>query len=452
MDYSAAVDRLYALGAELHTAPGQPRRKFDLNTMRRLMTGLGDPQRTFDSVLIAGTNGKGSTAATLASIVAAAGYRTGLYTSPHLVHVNERIQILEPGSREAISDGDFAFLFTEVDRCAEALVGQAKLPHGPSFFEVVTAMAFLHFARRGVKLAVLEVGLGGRLDATNIVDPLVSVITDISLDHTEWLGPTIAHIAREKAGILRPGGTMVTLPQHPEANQALGEAAISLGAHGVNAAEYLPACATPAQTSGNRYSVLANGEVIKVESPLSGDHQRRNLALAIAAALEIGNNNGYAIDRSAIEAGIRQTTWPGRLERVAGRSNGVELLLDVAHNPSGAWALRAALSEEAGRPLTLVFGCLRDKPAAELGQILFPLFDRVILTSVDSPRSERLEVLQAVAESVSAASDLAPSVERALEMAFTFTQPGGLIVVAGSIFLVGRVRQIAAERGERLCK
>src|SRR6202008_4495802 len=194
MSYPSALDRLHAFGQELHTAPGAPRRKFELAHMRTLMAALGNAERSFTSVLIAGTNGKGSTAATLASILTAAGYRTGLYTSPHLSRVNERVQI----DSVEISDEDFARLYFQVDETARHLVEAGDLPHPPSFFEVLTALAFLYFAGRGpgdakpVDIAVLEVGLGGRLDATNIVDPLLSVITDIALDHQDYLGDTIA--------------------------------------------------------------------------------------------------------------------------------------------------------------------------------------------------------------------------------------------------------------------
>src|SRR5215469_9485106 len=204
MSYTAAVDQLYALGHELAASPSGPRRKFDLVHMRILAAALGDPQTAFPAVLIAGTNGKGSTAATLASILTAAGYRTGLYTSPHLIRVNERVQI----DGAEIPDEDFARLYFQVDETARRLVQAGDLPHPPSFFEVLTALAFLYFAGNGpsgfagkapsedkpVDIAVLEVGLGGRLDATNIVDPLLSVITDIALDHQDYLGDTIAEI------------------------------------------------------------------------------------------------------------------------------------------------------------------------------------------------------------------------------------------------------------------
>jgi dihydrofolate synthase/folylpolyglutamate synthase len=437
MSYASALDRLHALGQELHTAPGTPRRKFELAHMRALMGALGHAESSYPSVLIAGTNGKGSTASTLASILARAGYRTGLYTSPHLSRVNERIQV--DGSM--ISDDDFAALFSHVEEIASTLVRDGRLPALPSFFETITAMAFLHFSSRQVNIAVLEVGMGGRLDATNIVEPVVSVITDISLDHTEWLGSTVDQIAREKAGILRREGVMVTLPQHPEANQALGEVAVSLQVRGVNAASYVPVHNHPEQYIRNRYPLSVMGELIDIDSPLAGAHQQRNLALAIAAAVELRNNHGYNITPIDIQAGIRDTVWPARLEHIAGNGSRADVLLDVGHNPAGAWALRAAVSRmDQGQPMTLVFGCLKDKPIEELAQILFPLFVKVVVTAVDSPRSAPVEDLLMAARNtgseVEAAADAVSAVERALEL----TPVDGLVVVTGSVYLVGQVR------------
>jgi dihydrofolate synthase/folylpolyglutamate synthase len=439
MSYAAAIERLYALGQELHTTPGTPRRKFELAHMRTLMAALGNAQRTFTAILVAGTNGKGSTASTLASILTRAGYRTGLYTSPHLSRVNERIQV----NGSAIDDDDLAAAFFHVEEVASALVQDGRLPAMPSFFETLTAMGFLYFAARQVHTAVVEVGMGGRLDATNIVEPLVSVITDISLDHTEWLGSTIPQIAREKAGILRPGGVMVTLPQHPEANQALGEAAVALDVRGVNAASYVPVHNHPEQYTRNRYPLSVMGELIGVDSPLAGAHQQRNLALAIATVVELRNNYGYNISAIDIQAGIRDTVWPARLEHIAGNGSRADVLLDVGHNPAGAWALRAAVSHlDRGQPLTLVFGCLKDKPAAELAQILFPLFGHVVVTPVDSPRSAAVEDLLAAARptgsEVEAVADAVSAVERALHL----TPAHGLVVVTGSVYLVGEVRPL----------
>jgi dihydrofolate synthase/folylpolyglutamate synthase len=470
MSYTAAVDHLLGLTPEL--SPTAPRRKFSLEHMRTLARALGDPQQCFPSILIAGTNGKGSTAATLASILTAAGLRTGLYTSPHLTRVTERIRTSDPnpqqeqgvisteacppivndavistGARSAqwrdpriclsnhpaplleIPEEAFARLYFHVDSTANRLVTSGQLPHHPSFFEILTALSFLYFADRPadggaahpVDIAVLEVGLGGRLDATNIVSPLLSVITDIALDHQDYLGSTIAEIAREKAGILRAGGTLITLPQHPEANQAIGEAAIALNVRAISAAPYLPSrtdleprtsnlepaapldgvISTGARSAQwrdpriglsettplppNHYDLHLGAETLHVRSPLPGEHQRRNLALAIAAAVEVLASNSSNLEPrtsnliQAIQAGIAATSWPGRLEFLP-----PNLLLDVAHNPAGAWTLRAAIASlptHAARgftlecPRTLIFSCLRDKDLTEISRILFPLFD-----------------------------------------------------------------------------
>jgi dihydrofolate synthase / folylpolyglutamate synthase len=439
MSYASALDRLHALGQELYTAPGAPRRKFELAHMRTLMAALGSSERTFTSILVAGTNGKGSTSSTLASILTRAGYRAGLYTSPHLSKVNERIQV----NGAMIGNDDFATLFFHVEEIAATLVRDGRLPAPPSFFETITAMTFLYFASRQVHTAVVEVGMGGRLDATNIVEPVVSVITDISLDHTEWLGSTVGQIAREKAGILRRDGVMVTLPQHPEANQALGEVAVALGVRGVNAASYVPVHNHPELYTRNRYPLSVMGELIGIDSPLAGAHQQRNLALAIATAVELKNNHGYNITPVDIQAGIHGTVWPARLELASGNGSRADVLLDVGHNPAGAWALRAAVSQlDKGQPLTLVFGCLRDKPVAELAQILFPLFHHVLVTPVDSPRSASVEDLVAAARTTGSEVEAAANAVRAVERAFAVTPANGLVVITGSVYLVGQVRPV----------
>jgi dihydrofolate synthase/folylpolyglutamate synthase len=443
MSYAAAIEQLNAMTPELYAKAGQPRRKFSLDEVRILLAALGDPQTRFPAVLIAGTNGKGSTAATLASILTEAGLRTGLYTSPHLERPNERIRV----DRAEIADADFARLFFLVSDTAEGLVSTGLLPQMPSFFEMLTALAFLHFVESGVEIAVLEVGMGGRLDATNVVEPLISIVTDISLDHMEWLGPTIAAIAREKAGILRAGGTMITLPQHPEANRVLGEVATELEVRGVSATPYMPA----SEATGP-YTVEALGATVRVDSPLKGAHQQRNVALAIAAAVELAARHGFAVSPAAIEDGIRRTQWPGRLERIT--RGGVEWVLDVAHNPAGAWALRAGLRgtlEEPGAKI-LIFSCLRDKPLAEMAQILFPPFERVIVTPIHAARAAAVEDLLAAAKATGTAATAAETVREALRVAQE-NAAGGVVVVSGSVYLVGEARAMliagpAAGQGE----
>src|SRR5438309_2068968 len=311
MSYQTAVASMFALGHELaHT----PSNKFDLEHMRVLLKAMSHPEQKFRSALIAGTNGKGSTAATLASILRASDLKTGLYTSPHLVRINERIRI----NSEEITDDEFARLHAEVDRVAERLVEQGELPWHPSFFEMMTAIAFLQFARQHVQIAVLEVGMGGRLDATNVVEPLVSVIADISLDHQKFLGNTVGEIAREKVGIIRPGGVVVTLSQQPEANDVIGNTILDLGARGVSAVPYVPPVspgstqylvpstekkhftAEHAESAGDnrsqafyRYPMSVIRREILVETRLIGRHQLRNMALAIATAEEL-SQEGYA--------------------------------------------------------------------------------------------------------------------------------------------------------------
>ena len=290
--YETAIARMYALGHELTQTPSH---KFDLAHMRILLGALDNPERNFPGVLIAGTNGKGSTAATLASILRVSGLRTALYTSPHLARINERIQIGgEQGFRQ-ISDDDFALVHDLVDRTAERLVGEGELPWHPSFFEMLTAMAFEYFARRKVDIAVLEVGMGGRLDATNVIEPRVSVITDISLDHQKFLGNTVTEIAGEKAGIIRRGGVVVTLPQQPQANDVIGNRILELEARAVNAVPYVPPVSpasseylslSSTKTPVSRYPLQVMGEQILVETPcwvdincvtsLSQLRQRRN--------------------------------------------------------------------------------------------------------------------------------------------------------------------------------
>src|ERR1017187_3394190 len=360
MSYQSTVEQLYALGHELSVTPTH---KFDLVYVREMLAALGNPECRFPSVLIAGTNGKGSTASTLSSILRAAGLKTALYSSPHLVSINERIRV----NREAIADVEFSVIYDRVERTAQQLLDSGKLPWHPSFFEMLTVMAFEYFASVGVEIAVLEVGMGGRLDATNVVDPLISVIADIALDHQKYLGDTIGEIAREKAGIIRENGVVVTLPQHPEANDVIGHAILERNAHGVSAVKYVPpvspgaaeylAESAVAVPGHSRYPLIVMGEEIAVDSPLAGRHQLRNLALAIATAEGLAQF-GFKVTPKQVEQGIRETHWPGRFQVLppSAATHHREMVLDVAHNPSGAWALRSALSENfPGRELTLVF-------------------------------------------------------------------------------------------------
>jgi len=488
MSYESAVASMFALGHELANTPSN---KFDLAHMRVLLEAMNHPERTFPSVLIAGTNGKGSTAAILASILLASGFTTGLYTSPHLMRINERIRV----NGETISDDDFAALHGDADQIAGKLVEHGELPWHPSFFEMMTAIAFAHFARSGVEIAVLEVGMGGRLDATNVVEPLVSVIADISLDHQKFLGNTVGEIAREKVGIIRPGGVAVTLPQQSAANDVIGNTILELGARGVSAVQYVPPVspgssdylvlrmekpltaesaeenAENAERSSAgffyRYPLQVMGEQILVETRLVGRHQLRNVALAIATAEELSKllklgprtplrqaqgslSSGEpssakppAITPRSIERGIRDARWPGRFQVLAASGSRPEIVLDVAHNPAGAWALRSALSERySDRPLIFIFAAMRDKAISEMTEVLFPVAERVIATRAENPRSALPEEIQQAGKRTGAEIETVADVAAAFDWAQVGARPGTVIVITGSIYLVGEAMQV----------
>jgi dihydrofolate synthase/folylpolyglutamate synthase len=360
-----------------------------------------------------------------------------------------------------------------VDRTAERLVGEGDLPWHPSFFETLTAMAFEYFARSRPDMVVLEVGMGGRLDATNVVEPRLSIITDISLDHQKYLGDTVAEIAREKAGIIRPGGIVVTLAQLPEANNVLANTILNVGARAVNAVPYVPSisgqwpvASRQSRESGRqwqRYPLEVMGKQILIESPLVGRHQLRNLALAIAAAEELHNqgldNQGTVqITAETIARGIRETQWLGRFQVVPAAGDNPEYVLDVAHNPAGAWALRSTLAAAYrdlgngdagnGREITMVFGVMRDKAVAEIAEILFPIARRVILTHANNPRSASPDEIRQAAARVAAGMDIeeAEDVAAALDRAQKAAGSGGLIVVTGSIYVVGEAMQMLGVR------
>jgi dihydrofolate synthase/folylpolyglutamate synthase len=301
-----------------------------------------------------------------------------------------------------------------------------------------------------VDIAILEVGMGGRLDATNISDPCVSVITDVALDHQAYLGNTIAEIAVEKAGIIRQNGVLVTLPQHPEANDAIGRIATERNARGVSATKYVPNVTPGAarfdtlrpsatqigQFLRTRYFMEVMGEDVLLETPLVGRHQFRNIALAIAAAEEL-NSCGFTITAQNVADGVRDTYWPGRFQFIPGEPGTPDYILDVAHNPAGAWALRSALSENfEGRPLTIIFGAMKDKAVAEMAQILFPLADNVIATHADNPRAATPEEIRDLATPFAEVL-CEPNVAAALDRARAVTPKNGVIVVTGSIYIVG---------------
>lgn len=387
--------------------------------MRALLAALGDPQLRYRTVLVAGSNGKGSTSALLAAMASAAGCRTGLYTSPHLESVEERLRI----DGLAIRPEDLAGLLGRIVEEAGS----------PTYFEAVTAAAFLWFSERQVDLAVVEVGMGGRLDATNVCEPELSLITSISLEHREHLGDTLAAIAREKAGTFRPGRPALVWLEDPEPAAAVRSVAAKLGTD----LRFAPALVTirevvPLGLDGQWVKLSTPGGEHDLEIRLPGAHQAKNLALAVLAAEELG------IGREAISAGARSCRWPGRLERVPLPGGGL-VLLDAAHNPEGAAALAGFLDQLPG-PVDLLFGALADKDAADM---LLPLAKRarkVVLTTPASDRARPPEDLAALLperEGVEVVTDLGQALDRAL---------GGNLVACGSIYLIGEVRKRLRER------
>jgi dihydrofolate synthase/folylpolyglutamate synthase len=421
------LDRLELLGIRL-----------GLDSMRDLLAELGNPHRGFPAVLVAGSNGKGSTAALLAAMAGAAGYRTGLYTSPHLETVEERLRI---GGR-AIPGEHLGELLVEVVDSAERRLG-----HSPTYFEALTAAAFVWFAAERVDLAVVEVGLGGRLDATNLCEPVLSLISSISLEHQELLGDTLAQIAREKAGILRRGRPAVSWAEAPEAAAALRAAAAAAGAE-LHAAdrEVVVAAHRTAGWDGQEVALVTPAGRRELRLRLLGAHQVKNLGLAARAAELLAGLGFPAIDARAVAAGAAACRWPGRLEAVA-LPGGRRALLDAAHNAGGAAALGEFLGEvrqEAGA-LDVVFGVLGDKHAGEMLAHLGPLARRFIFTTPPSARARPAAELAALLpEGTAAAAEVAVDPAGALDLAVR--GDADTLVICGSIYLVGELRQALRER------
>src|SRR5256886_3698330 len=339
MNYDESLKYLFSLGRELSAPTQAAAAKFDLENISTLAEALGHPERRYRSIHIAGTNGKGSTAALTESILRTAGIKAGLYTSPHLERINERIRV----NGEEISDADFAESFTKIQALIEELLAQGKLRAHPTFFEVVTALAFEHFARSCAEFAIFEVGLGGRLDATNIVTPEVSVITRVAFDHENFLGHSLADIAREKAGIVKQGVPVVMAAQRPEAREAVVNRAAELGAVVCESDKAFIAENVSVADGCVRADVLdvKSGTRFRVAPNLRGRFQLGNAVNAIAVA-EMLRVRGGKISDAAIEQGIANAVWPGRIEKL---QSGPDVYLDGAHNPSAARELANFLSE-----------------------------------------------------------------------------------------------------------
>ena len=444
MNYEEAVGSLLALGKEL-AAPRQPARsdipgarvqKFDLENIRVLAARLGSPHRTIPCVHVAGTNGKGSTAAMLESILRAGGLSTGLFTSPHLERINERIQF----NGEPIADEEFAAEFSRVQTAIEALLGSGELAAHPTYFECMTAMAFDAFARRPVDVAVYEVGMGGRLDSTNIVQPEVAVITQIEFDHENFLGHSIAQIAGEKAGIIKPGGWVVSSVERPEARAVVARRAAEMDARLVECdAAWRVGQVT---SSGGCYRVLAtpvkSGKPLTLSIPLPGRFQVRN-ALAAATAARLLSSRGFPISDDAICQGIASTRWPGRLEQL--RRNPF-VYLDGTHNPSGARELVAYWEEHMrGRRIWLVYGAMRDKAVDEIAGMLFPRAHEVILTEPGQSRAISATLLHEMTAHLARNSSIIANPSEALDFAVSAAGPEDAVFATGSLYLVGDLRK-----------
>ena len=436
MNFDESVSYLLSLGHETIAV------KLGLENVARLLARLGDPQASFPSVQIAGTNGKGSTAAMLESVCRAAGLRVGLYTSPHLVSMRERVRV---GGRE-IGREEFARAASVVRAAAEEVARESQAL--PTFFEQVTAIAFVAFREARVELAILETGLGGRLDATTAARASTVAVTPVALDHQEYLGHTLALIAAEKAAIIRPGVRAVVAPQEPEAEEVIMRRCRECNVEPRRATgdiEVEEVC------EGGRLRVslrTARDVYAGVCLALRGRHQLTNAAVAVALAESLAED-GFPVTREHVACGLETAEHAGRLELDA-RSEPA-ILLDGAHNPAGARALRRYLDEFAGGRVTLIFGAMRDKALAEIASALFPAAEHLVLTEPRNPRAATVaELLRAVpVPPPSSTIALAPSSADALAIARAQTPRGGTVCVTGSLYLVGEVKALL-EDGEDL--
>jgi len=437
MNYEDSVRSLLALGREL-ASPQQARvQKFGLENITVLSADLGNPHRAVPCAHIAGTNGKGSTAAILESILRSTGLRTGLYTSPHLERINERIRL----NGEPVSDEIFAAAWTRVYASIESLMASGKLTAHPTYFECVTAMAFLIFAERRVDFAIYEVGLGGRLDSTNIVAPQVAVITSIDFDHENFLGHSIAEIAAEKAGIIKPGVTVVSSVTRPEARAVVAQWCAAMQARLVEIDEAWR-LEEMSSSEGLHRAVATSKDshaTLIVAPALPGRFQLRNALAAATAAHILSESGKFHIEGQDIERGITNVRWPGRLERL---SENPAIYLDGAHNPSGARELLEFWQHDlAGRRIILVYGAMRDKAVDEIAGILFPYAHQVILTEPRQPRAISVPLLS---EMTAHLASHRPTIIRdpfqALDHALKLARENDAVFVTGSLYLVGDLR------------
>ena len=407
--------------------------KFGLDNVREVLNSFQNPHRKFSSVLVAGSNGKGSVCAFLTQILSLHGFRAGLFTSPHLVDVEERIRI----DKELISRRTFCRLLTQLRNNIDKLIEAKKLLNPPTYFEHLCCLAFLYFAEQKVDMAFCEVGMGGRFDATNVVDPEVSVITTISPEHQKFLGESLSQIAQEKSGIIKPGVPVVCGVQSQDATITIKRRAGELGAPFYGVFDKEDNFEGQKTARGYIFSFRMGRETFNYEPALPGKHQGRNAAVAIVAARVLGQR-WKKLEKGKIIQGIQTTRWEGRLEVL---SRNPLVLLDGAHNEEGAEALMDYIREFVPSPPVLVYGSMRDKKVERIASLLFPLARTVILTRFPYYRSCPPEDL---AERVSGSSKriiCEQDAGKALRMAKRLAGPGGTVIVAGSLFLVGEVKK-----------
>ena len=443
MRYEAAVRYLLSLGRELAAPTQAAAAKFDLQNILVLAERLGHPERAYPSTHIAGTNGKGSAAAFLESILRHAGLRTGLNTSPHLEKINERMRI----NGQEISDEPFAETLTHIHALIEELLAAGKLRAHPTYFECVTAMAFAHFARERVNFGVFEVGLGGRLDATNILSPLVTIITRIDFDHESFLGHSLREIAAEKAGILKPGVPVVLAEQRQEAREVIVARATELGCPVVEPSEIFQVTQESMEDGCVRARVIEadSGTTFEIAPNLPGRFQLQNALNAVATA-RLLHNRGFQIIDDAVMRGIAETVWPGRLEKL---QSDPAVYLDGAHNPGAARELAHFLEQNfAGRKVWLVYAALRDKAVDEVAGLLFPHAAEVIFTAPRISRAVSAPQLAEIAGHHAARFSVIPDAERAFERALAQAAPEDAIFITGSLYLVGQLRHYWKQRAQ----
>jgi len=433
--YDEAVRALLSLGRELATPRQATVQKFGLGNITALAERLGNPQRTCPSVHIAGTNGKGSTAAMLESILRTAGLRTGLYTSPHLARINERIRL----SGKNIGDEEFAAAWAQVQAAAESLLAAGVLASHPTFFECVTAMAFQVFAGRRAEFAVYEVGLGGRLDATNVVRPLVAILTAIDFDHENFLGHSIEAIAAEKAGIIKPDCSVVSTNERPEACRVIARRCAEVEAPLLELDTVWDV--GEIASLGGCYSAVAHsrhfGVGLEIAPRLPGRFQIRNALGAATAALLLAEA-GYPLSAEAIQHGIAAAEWPGRMEQICAHP---AIYVDGAHNPGGARELARFWDDNfAGRKIVLVYGAMRDKAIGEIAEQLFPRAASVIFTQARQPRAISPSLLREMTGDLAPRSEVVPDPAGALERAIEISGPEDVIFATGSLYLVGDLK------------